>query len=310
MLEKDPTAESALYPELARANLLRMRGDYKGAEDVCLGILKRYPNNAAAHTLLGDIYAERGELEHAEQWYELALDLEPDSAADREKLEAIRERKRERETAAAAQELGLAPSARPPFALVAAVAALLLVGIAFGAYAIGRNQGGAGTRTVVTDSFVAPPVAPPPAAGDPEPAPTGTADPEPQAPPTPPAHTLAPAPSGGEVLDDAALRQLLAQRLQQGHRILHVRQDPRGNLLTIDFQVAPNEDERAVGAEIALGALEQIPDAQVVTLRAIQANRLHYVADVSRIRTQQMQPNLPASQILANEWLVPGAPTP
>src|SRR5688500_5066185 len=48
-------SDSEIYPLLARANLLRMRAEYKQAENVCLSILKRYPNNSSTNTLLGDI---------------------------------------------------------------------------------------------------------------------------------------------------------------------------------------------------------------------------------------------------------------
>jgi len=43
--------------ELARANLLRLRGDYLAAEAECLKVLRQFPNNAGAHTLLGEICA-------------------------------------------------------------------------------------------------------------------------------------------------------------------------------------------------------------------------------------------------------------
>ena len=47
-LSDDPTAEGSdqeVYREITQANLHRIRGDYKEAIDVCLGILKRFPNN-------------------------------------------------------------------------------------------------------------------------------------------------------------------------------------------------------------------------------------------------------------------------
>src|SRR4051812_43141822 len=47
--------EEDLHSDLARANLLRLRGEFDQAEQLCLNVLERFPDNAAAHTLLGDI---------------------------------------------------------------------------------------------------------------------------------------------------------------------------------------------------------------------------------------------------------------
>ncbi len=54
------------------------------------------PDNVSAHSLMGDIYADQGRLDDAIQWYCLALDLDSDSMADRQKLaKAIEDRKLE-----------------------------------------------------------------------------------------------------------------------------------------------------------------------------------------------------------------------
>ncbi|MCX6359360.1 MAG: tetratricopeptide repeat protein [Armatimonadetes bacterium] len=71
---------------LAEANLARMRGHWPDAEAGCVKVLRADPNNLHAHSLLGDIYRDQGRSDDALQWYRLALDLAPSSAADREKL--------------------------------------------------------------------------------------------------------------------------------------------------------------------------------------------------------------------------------
>jgi len=71
---------------LAAANLLRVRGLHDQAEARCIEVLRADPNNVHAHSLLGDIYQDQGRLEDARQWYQLALDLNPNSRPDREKL--------------------------------------------------------------------------------------------------------------------------------------------------------------------------------------------------------------------------------
>ena len=102
------SSDAVVYTELARANLLRMRGEYKQAENQCLNILKRFPNNASANTLLADISAEQNGLTQAVQWFELSLDLTPDDDAVKNKLKSARDRISLQEAANTAKELGMA----------------------------------------------------------------------------------------------------------------------------------------------------------------------------------------------------------
>ncbi|MEN3002127.1 MAG: tetratricopeptide repeat protein [Armatimonadota bacterium] len=97
-------SDREVYPEIARANLLRMQGRYEEAVEVCLGILRRYPSNETAHALLGDIYADQGKLPDAIQWYELLVDLAPNNSVYRAKLDNLR----------AMQTAQQAPTATPP----------------------------------------------------------------------------------------------------------------------------------------------------------------------------------------------------
>ncbi len=80
-------ADNAVGPLLARANLLRMRGQWDEAITVCADALRRAPKSPTAHSLMGDIYDAQGKFADAAQWYAMALDLAPESRLDREKLE-------------------------------------------------------------------------------------------------------------------------------------------------------------------------------------------------------------------------------
>lgn len=87
--ERRTTATSARTAQeigLAAANLLRLRGQYEAAEARCVDVLRSDPDNVHAHSLLGDIYAEQGRIDDARQWYQIALDLDPRSRSDRDKL--------------------------------------------------------------------------------------------------------------------------------------------------------------------------------------------------------------------------------
>ena len=71
---------------LVHANLLRMRGQWEGAADECVEVLRLDPANATAHSLLGDIYQDQGRAHEARHWYQIALEMNPGSEADRAKL--------------------------------------------------------------------------------------------------------------------------------------------------------------------------------------------------------------------------------
>lgn len=105
-------AERAKQEEalLATANLWRMRGKWEDAERCCVEVMRANPNSIHAHSLLGDIYRDQGRYDDAAQWYQLALDLDPNSLADRAKLDRVKDwmardearaRRPERQSAAA-----------------------------------------------------------------------------------------------------------------------------------------------------------------------------------------------------------------
>lgn len=81
------------YALLAQANLCRMRGQWEAATEKCMQVMTLAPNNASAQSLLGDIYDNQGFLDDAVQWYRMALDVQPDSPADRLKLSRLLEAK-------------------------------------------------------------------------------------------------------------------------------------------------------------------------------------------------------------------------
>src|SRR5471030_2602137 len=84
-------------PQLAQANLARMRGQWGEAVEACVRVLRGHPANADAHSLLGDIYRDQGARDDAIQWYRMAADLRP-NGPDAEKLAKL-ERERNQLTA-------------------------------------------------------------------------------------------------------------------------------------------------------------------------------------------------------------------
>lgn len=125
-------SDAEVYPELAKANVLRMRKEFKAAEDICLSILRRFPNNASSNTLLGDIAVEKGELEQAVEWYELALDIVPDSVENQQKLANARAKISEQHKEQVVETLEI-PKKNPPYLLIAMVVVMVA---AFGIAAV------------------------------------------------------------------------------------------------------------------------------------------------------------------------------
>lgn len=122
----DP-ADSALYQDLARANLMRMRGQSKEAADLCLAILRKAPNNVSAHALLGDIYYDQDDLRQAAEWYELASQLDPTAIRERQLLDRIRARTAEKDHLQTLEQLGVEQKGPPVMRYVAGGIALVLV---------------------------------------------------------------------------------------------------------------------------------------------------------------------------------------
>ncbi len=80
------------YALLAQANLLRMRGCWEDAVGNCMAALRLVPDSPSAQSLLGDIYENQGRYDDAIQWYRMALDANPESPADRLKLDRLLQR--------------------------------------------------------------------------------------------------------------------------------------------------------------------------------------------------------------------------
>lgn len=277
-------SDSDIYPELARANLLRMRSDYGSAEALCLSILKRYPNNATVHTLLGDICAEQGDLEQAVQWYELALDLDPQSTTDRAKMLAVRERIRQRDTAAGAEQLGL-PDRNANVPVLAILAVAILAMVALGSYFIGAGYKAKESASRVIDTPIDAPK-------------SESAVPAPPSPQTPLLKMH-------ESSADHDFGVQVAQKSAQPVSILEVTSDPRNRAITITYAAGANEDEKRLGAEVARTALDLSQETLTITVRAIREDALIYMADATRAHYQTIDPTAGDSwvtHLMSNEW--------
>lgn len=281
------TADVHVYPELAKANLLRMRGEFKLARDACLSILKRYPGNATAHTLLGDISAEEGDLHQAAEWYEMALDITPDSEADLRKLERVRARMTERDAIHTAQQLGL-PTQKSPAKWLAIGAVAIVVTGGIVAFALTTGDGPKvqkgrveiGNRPDVSDfpSLTDPGEKKVEAKTD-EKKPDPTGDEKTQEPP-------ATGGDGGKTDPPAGAENALLDRLRneafEGNRVLMASLDETDQSVKLVVRAGDQDDPKDLAAALAVGTLDLYPDAPKVRVSVERGATVVLIGEVTR----------------------------
>jgi hypothetical protein len=84
--------DETTHRHLIEANVLRLRKDFDAAIEHCTLILRQDPVNAPAHSLLGDIYRDKGDFREALGWYKLAVHLDGSNTTDRKKLNEMIDR--------------------------------------------------------------------------------------------------------------------------------------------------------------------------------------------------------------------------
>lgn len=288
-------SDAVIYPELARANLLRMRGDYDRAEEVCRSILRRFPNSATATALIGDICVEKGALHDAARWYELALDIVPGSESETKKLARVQQQIGEREALNSAEQLGL-PTQRSRVGLYAgAMLAILVVActVAFfvGKQAVRGNRAGTNVQLPFeagNQPIQEPPVQPP------------SSETEPRTEPNRP---------GGQ----SSLLLALSTKSVEGSKLIEAWLDQRTRTLTLSFAISADDNPRIVAANLARAAFDHMTDVQTVVLRGLAGAEDAYQADATRsawdavnaadlARQLEADPEALAKLILTREW--------
>ncbi len=292
-------AESAVYPDIARANLSRMRGDFKAAEGQLLAVLRRFPNNPIAQEMMGDLALERDDSARALEWYEMAFAIDPNSPALAKKLKSARGEITDQQTDETVQQLGIdRKTTNSPVLIAMIILAVIVVGVS--AFYLGTAK----ARQPVAD----------------RPIKVITAEPQPSATnPKSEADTSQPPPErtqrGPQGSDDITLLQALQAKAADGGSVLAVRHDPRSRSVIVDFKF-PQANGRELAARIAKDTLAADPTSITVTVRGISAGALVYIADVHKNRIDEIQtdawnashPDNPSAwvdHVLSNEWPAP-----
>ncbi len=273
-------SDTEVYQELSRANLLRMRGNSKEAIDVCLGILRRFPNNVTSHALLGDIYAENGDLKQAAEWYEMAIDLAPDSELERNKLAKVRERIAEKESAQTVKQLGIPAKADNSKMWGWAMAGgIVVVGIL--AFFIGRGvNSNPGPKAARIESPV---TIPNNVEEKPNPPVSGSAE------------------VTRVVTDDTELNKLRSSA-PFGADIVSLQVDPRGPDLSITVKAPFGADTKALAAQVAQHVFTSFGNLRKLTVRLVTQGNFVLLADVERVKYDSANGG---EDIFSNLWQIP-----
>ncbi|MBL8066476.1 MAG: hypothetical protein JNM34_11570 [Chthonomonadaceae bacterium] len=293
-------SDMAVYKELAKANLLKMRGDMKSANDTLLSILKRFPNNPTAHSLLGDISADQGDLQQAKTWYEMAVELVPDNKGDKEKLARITSRIAEDEKASATQIIGIPERKTLPGAFIA-LSALIVVAIAVGSFWIGNISS---PKKEATDIV---PYVPPKPVEQPNPAdPAQGVNPETQEP------TQTPQSPEKVQTDEAMLTAIRAKSVDK----LEWRglvEDPRAGRAIVTVSASATEPPSLTATKAGLAFFETFPAFKTVTVRVLGSKGYDMIADMTAESATTVKAAISGgdtvesqSQVaLSNTWMPP-----
>jgi hypothetical protein len=310
----------SVHADLAKANLLRLRGDFAEAERLCVHALETMPESAAAHTLLGDIALSQDQSGQAVEHYEISLQLDSSSTEVARKLEEARALKARRENASSVEQLGLPKRTAIPwttfgfafFSLVCVVAAFT---IGMRSHGPKVNSIHAAAPIIATeDSIVTIPGAKPALSTLPPQgvavdssttagslsatASESTAEISKLSPPSG-APSVSVAPN-----EDRAMLQMIEAQSPLGGHLTGVSQDPRTKLVILTYSTAAGEDARRIGAELAKATLDQSGDTQVVTLRGVRDDRLIYMGDVTRAKyADTLTDTWKAANPAADAWI-------
>lgn len=282
-----------LQAELARVNLLRIRGDISSSKALCLSILKRFPESVDAHVMMGDLHSEQGDLGPAAEWYSLALDLDRNAPGVQVKLNRVQAALDITRQASTSRAMIVAGRQISPWLYVAVAASAIAIGSV--AFIVGsrtpepvRNKpsitdritnpkladSGTKPQTFATTPSTGSPVVLPANDPGPPPAPAGSINQE--------RSTTGTKETAITVVEDQNLLDQVSARSRFGKHIINVVADPREKSLILTFNVTTGEHGRYVGAVLADVAMEYDIKVLSVTVRGVRNGVLSYIADVSR----------------------------
>ena len=239
-----------------------MRGDFQGAVDTCLSILRRFPNNLTAHSLLGDIYYEKDELKQASEWYEMALDLDPSAERERNMLQKIRTRMERTDAAETARQIGINDTKPPRTGLYVGLVATSIAVVGIASYFIGTATSKS-AKDRLKNEINNPIVIPAEPKAEPVRQDTGVERP-------------------GMSLEDIQLMDDIRSSGRRGNIVLSAINEISLKSAVITGSAVDDESLYETAVYMASDAFNARPEMQSVTVRILKARKLAFSAVVSR----------------------------
>lgn len=307
--------DDALHANLAKANLLRLRGDFEEAEKVCVNMLRVHPDSAPVHTLLGDIAFSQDQAGKAIEHYEIAHQLDDKAPDIPRKLAEAKHLHESHETVTTAEQLGIPVKAPMPwtsigFGVIAALAlgGAFIAGLASYPKSASDGRGVAPAITAGPDS-----VASTPKPSKEPPVTTETNEEKSVATETTPSPVVTPpTPAVSSALDDQTLLTQIQAHGNVGSHLVSLTSDPRTHGVILTYSVGADDNARLIGAELAKSALDTSGDTLTVTVRGLRDQKLAYVADIPRTlyadtiteawQKANPEPEAWLSHVITNEW--------
>lgn len=292
-----------LQAELARVNLLRIRGDISSSKTLCLSILKRFPESVDAHVMMGDLHSEQGDLAPAAEWYALALDLDRNAPGVQVKLNRVQAALDISGQASKSRAMVIAGRQVSPWLYVAVAASVIAIGSI--AYIAGLKSPGdqsAQVKPSITEKIVSPSSGTPQTPIRNDFSDTSTKNSQVSLPamdtgPTPAStSSIQDVKSTGtskdspiSVVEDQRVMDQVASRTKFGKHIVSIVVDPREKSMILTYNVANGEHGRYIGALLADIAMEYDNKVSLVTLRGVRNGVLSYIADVPREKVMAVE---------------------
>lgn len=278
---------------LAEANVARMRGEHHRAQDLLRQVLDASPDDPDATLMLGEVFADQGDLEKALPYLDQAAVLRPHSRPLIEKRDELKRRIADRDVASVVAQLGL-PTTKSRAKLWAMMSAAVVFGFALLSFFLGRAMD-RGQKEVSAPIDIQPIKT----AQVTEPEVT-----EPDAPVVPTKRD-----SGITIIDfrpddDKQLLSSLKSQVPEPDNLTEARRDNRTGNISLTLRQLAGADNKTVAATYAATVLRAMKDCPGVSVRVEVASKLVYEADLTRAALEgATEPNTPPAQLLSNEWM-------
>lgn len=245
--------------DLARINVMRLRGDIQTAKHLCGELLAQRTDFAQAQALMGDLCMDSGDFMKAADWYDMAAANSGEATVLHQRAAKARHRVEEVEALAATKRLGI-PTSRNKLNILAGVMLGMVLAVCALAFYIGGQLGKREPLKTINQPLS---LSPPPS--------------NPLGPPAPSAPAFA-LPSG----DERVLSVLKGSVL--GGRVLLAYRDPRGPALVVTLEAPSGEFTASALALDAAQFLRDDPALIRVIVRYLRNGETLAMASLSRVK--------------------------